>query len=185
VPNPAPPAIGRVLVVVSGLPGSGKTTLARQIAPALGLPLISKDVIKEALFDVLGTGDLDWSRRLGAASHKIMYALAADSAGAVLESHFWHGVSEPDLLSVGMPIIQVFCRCPAELALARYEARASGPLRHPGHLPSHQRAEATAAWASSTPAPLALEAPLVEVDTTSPADPAEVARAVLIAAAAL
>src|SRR4051794_10844242 len=43
-------------VVVSGIPASGKTTLARQLALALELPLVSKDVIKEALFDALGTG---------------------------------------------------------------------------------------------------------------------------------
>ena len=35
-------------VVVSGPPASGKTTLARAIAPALGLPLVAKDTIKEA-----------------------------------------------------------------------------------------------------------------------------------------
>jgi len=36
-------------VVVSGPPASGKTTLARTIAPALDLPLIAKDTIKQAL----------------------------------------------------------------------------------------------------------------------------------------
>jgi predicted kinase len=36
-------------VVVSGPPASGKTTLAVAIAPALGLPLIAKDTIKQAL----------------------------------------------------------------------------------------------------------------------------------------
>ncbi len=41
-------------VVVSGPPASGKTTLARAIAPALGLPLIAKDTIKEALMTVHG-----------------------------------------------------------------------------------------------------------------------------------
>ena len=40
-----------VYVVVSGPPGSGKSTLARGLAPELGLPLLSKDRIKEALFD--------------------------------------------------------------------------------------------------------------------------------------
>ena len=36
-------------VVVSGLPASGKTTLARQLADELNAPLISKDEIKEAM----------------------------------------------------------------------------------------------------------------------------------------
>jgi len=38
----------RTFVVVSGPSASGKTTLARAIAPALGLPLVAKDTIKVA-----------------------------------------------------------------------------------------------------------------------------------------
>jgi uridine kinase len=37
-----------VLVLVTGPPASGKTTLARPLADALDLPLIGKDLIKEA-----------------------------------------------------------------------------------------------------------------------------------------
>src|SRR6266508_4058354 len=58
----------RTLLLVTGAPSSGKTTLAVPLARHLGLPLITKDTIKEALFDTLGTGDHTWSTRLGAAS---------------------------------------------------------------------------------------------------------------------
>ena len=159
-----------VFVVVAGLPGSGKTSLARPLARELGLPLLSKDTVKEALFDVLGTGDLEWSQTLGRASHRVMYALAGESHGAVLESHFWRGLSEPDLLGLGSPIIQVYCRCPVELAVARYYDRAASPERHPGHLPEHQSDEVTRTWRESEPAPLDLGGPLIEVDTTAALD---------------
>jgi adenylate kinase family enzyme len=39
------------VVLVSGAPGSGKTTIAVPLAAELGLPLLSKDIIKEQLFD--------------------------------------------------------------------------------------------------------------------------------------
>ena len=158
----------RGFVVVGGVPGSGKTTLARPLARELRLPLVSKDTIKEALFDVLGTGDLEWSRRLGQAAHRVMYAIAAESQGAVLESHFWRGLAEDDLRALGSPMIQVYCRCPLDLAADRYRQRATSADRHPGHLPEHQAEEVTKAWREKEPQPLDLDGELIEVDTSKP-----------------
>jgi predicted kinase len=157
-------------VVVAGLPGSGKTTLAVALAKELRIPLISKDTIKEALFDVLGTGDLEWSQTLGKAAHTVMYALAAQTQAAVLESHFWRGVAEVDLTSLRRPLVQVYCRCPVEVAADRYRRRASSPERHPGHLPEHQSEEVTRSWRESDHEPLDLDAPVLEVDTTAAVD---------------
>ena len=56
---------GVTLVLVTGSPASGKTSLAQPLARQRGLPLLGKDAIKEALFDTLGTGGRTWSRRLG------------------------------------------------------------------------------------------------------------------------
>jgi adenylate kinase family enzyme len=42
------PSMAR-LVIVSGAPGAGKTTLARRLAAELAMPLIVRDDIKEAL----------------------------------------------------------------------------------------------------------------------------------------
>ena len=44
------------LIVVSGAPGTGKSTVARAVGSALRFGVLSLDPIKEALADVLGLG---------------------------------------------------------------------------------------------------------------------------------
>jgi predicted kinase len=57
-----------MFVVVSGPPASGKSTLAPALAGELGLPLVAKDTIKDALMSVLPVPDVEASRQLGRAS---------------------------------------------------------------------------------------------------------------------
>lgn len=46
------------LIIINGLPGTGKTTIAKPLASKLGFPLIAKDGIKEFLFDTVGLGKI-------------------------------------------------------------------------------------------------------------------------------
>jgi hypothetical protein len=46
----SPEPAGRRLVVVSGIPGSDKSTIARRLGEVLGLPIFDKDDILEAQF---------------------------------------------------------------------------------------------------------------------------------------
>jgi predicted kinase len=169
-----------VIVVVAGIPGSGKTTLARHLAPQLGWALVSKDVIEEALMDELGTGDVAWRGQLSRAAHKAMYALVPELGGpVVLEAHFHRGVAEQELSALGLPLLQVYCRCPVELAWERYQYRREDPSRHPGHLPEHQDETATSGWRMTEPRPLDLDVPLIEVDTSTEVDVVELAAMIL------
>jgi predicted kinase len=74
------------VVLISGAPGSGKTSLAGPLAAELGFALLGKDRIKETLHDALGAPapDLAWSRRLRAAAIELLWTLAADVPAVVL-----------------------------------------------------------------------------------------------------
>jgi predicted kinase len=159
-----------VLVLVTGPPASGKTTLAGPLAAALGLPLIGKDLIKEALFDVLGTGDRAWSRRLGKASFEVLYAVAGALPAAVLDANLGPEAA-PRLQAIDAHLLEVYCRCPADEVERRFASRA--PTRHPGHV-DHLLAPEIKATLTRGAGPLDL-GPVLEVDTTHPVDTSKVA----------
>ena len=157
-------------IIVAGPPAAGKTTLARSLAPRLGFPLLSKDTIKETLFDSLGTGSLEWSQQLGTSAFNIMFALADGMPQVMLEAYFQAKFAVPQLHAMNRPLLQVYCRCPIELAVDRYRKRIVDPHRHPGHLLEHQVESEIEKWASISQDPLQLDGPLIEVDTTHPID---------------
>jgi predicted kinase len=161
------------LIVVTGPPAAGKTVTARRLAADLGLPLIEKDVLKEALYDTLGPADLAWSRRLGAGVTEQLYRLAERFASlgvdALLESNFVTDLATPRFLKIAdkhpFRALQVVCTADAETIAARYARRAGTGERHPGHHDSLYGEEAVAGWLERH-RPLDLPGPVVIVDSS-------------------
>ena len=157
-----------LLIVVTGAPGSGKSTIAQDLASELGLPLLAKDDVKEALFDTLGVGDRDWSRRLGGATYEILFGVARrfleSGVSCILESNFSR--SEPLRSLPPSRAVQIFCTAPAEVVLDRYARRA----RHPGHLDDDIVGELGQRLAHDEWKPLDLGGTIIEIDTTTPVD---------------
>jgi AAA domain len=124
-------------VVLSGIPASGKTTVARIVSRELNLPLIDKDDILESLFDSRGAGDEGWRRTLSRESDAVLVQRALASEGAVLSS-FWHQLGMPAdsgtptawLSQLSGPVVHVHCCCDPLIAARRFLER----VRHPGHL---------------------------------------------------
>jgi predicted kinase len=158
------------LIVVSGAPGTGKSTVARELGAGLRLCVLSLDPIKEALADVLGLGDEDWSNRVGDAAAEVVFRLAAGFPDAIAEG-WWRGARRDRAMAEFAGAVEVFCHCDPELAGSRAAAR-RGAGRHPIHRdvinPVGAGAPAHIASLAATVTPLGLGGPLVDVDTGLP-----------------
>lgn len=122
-------------LVVSGLPASGKTTLARQLGAALELAVLDKDDFLEHLFAESHRIAPDERRALSRRADDEFIRASMLSSGAVLVS-FWR---RPELSETsGTPtewlaslpgVVEVYCACSPEVAARRFAAR----TRHPAH----------------------------------------------------
>jgi predicted kinase len=170
--------IERGFVIVSGAPGAGKSTLACPLAARLGLPLIAKDHIKETLYDNIPEWPdrPAWSKILGGASMELIWKLASLAPAAVLEANFRpHSDYERGrLAALAAPLVEVYCRCPPEVAAARYAAR------HAERHPTHVSGEVTLEYLAAFDRPVAL-GPVIEVDTSGAVDIDALADAVRVA----
>jgi predicted kinase len=169
------------LIVVTGAPGSGKSTVAEPLAARLRLPLIAKDDVKETLWDHAGGGDRERFLAYGRASYPLLLLFARRTLAAgrsvVLEANFApeHAAGELEALRADTPFrfVQVLCRADPATCLVRYRERADSDLRHPMHrvggeetIVSLERRLADGTWER----PIPLDGPLFTLDTNSPVD---------------
>jgi predicted kinase len=166
------------IVLVSGPPASGKTTLARPLAERLGFALLTKDDIKETLFTSIDgpPGDVEFSRRIGAASMDLLWALAPHCPAVVLEANFrtqsdYERAKVTALAEAGVQIVEVYCRLPREEASRRFAERARQERHHPAHVLAAMPPDRMIEYEE----PFALS-PVIEVDTRQPVDIEALAR---------
>jgi predicted kinase len=146
----APPPL---VLIVSGPPCTGKTTLARRLAASFALPVMTKDTIKESLFETLGVQDRAWSKRLGGASMELLYVYVGSQLAAgrscIVEGNFIAAYGTPAFRRLQerytfLPI-QVNCVADPAVLAARFRERSLSDERHPGHqdhLPRDPRIDA-------------------------------------------
>lgn len=159
----------KLLVLINGLPGSGKTTLGHRLAGILGAAFLSKDTIKEALWASSGN---DWHERtLGGPAMDVAWALAQAAPASVVIDSWWFKPRDLAFAQAGVDkvgadrVVEIWCQVPVELARARYANRGRAALHQDDR---HLLSGDWDRWAEHA-SPLGL-APVVFVDTTGSVD---------------
>ena len=128
-------------ILVTGIPAAGKSTMAEVVSEKLKLPVISKDNIKELLFDNVGFQSRAEKVKLGVASMEIMYYAAGQLMKAgqpfILENNFEYSSKQgiqTFLEKYQYSALTITLTGDYEVIYQRFLKRESSPDRHRGHV---------------------------------------------------
>lgn len=166
-----------LLIIVNGLPASGKTTLAQRLGTDIQLPVFSRDGVYETLYDALECQVNDCPTLLGSASFRLLYSIISSvlAVGQTLIIEGFFG--RPELRSAEFLQIQqhynfepfqILCRADGKILLERFLSRTQSIERHNGHQDLKWLEQNKERILKGELAPLSLDGQLIEIDTTTP-----------------
>lgn len=128
-------------ILITGIPASGKSSMADFLTEKLRLPVISKDRIKELMYDVIGFQSREEKVKLGVAGMNIMYYMAEQLMRCrqpfILENNF-ENISRDGLLDIlekySYKAITITLTGDYEKIYQRFLERNDSPERHRGHV---------------------------------------------------
>lgn len=117
-------------LIITGRPGSGKTTLAKALGERLHFPVVSRDALKEGYVHAHGLGHdqlpSDTNQLVTEQFFTLVEQHLRGGISVIIEAAFQHPVWAahlPALRALSNPVL-VLCVLPTELAAQRYHARA-------------------------------------------------------------
>lgn len=128
-------------ILVTGFPAAGKSTLAAALGRELGFPVLSKDDMKERLYDAVGFRSRAEKVALGVGAMEILYycagRLLAAGQSVILENNF-EDSSKEGLLALlekhPCPVVTVALTGDPRVVYQRFLERDTSPRRHRGHV---------------------------------------------------
>lgn len=165
-----------LLVIVSGPPGAGKTTLSSELGRRLEIPVFDRDDLKDSMFDTLGWSDREWSQRLGMAAYELLYLVAERliprGVSVILDTNFQRvALSERLGLMLSrhaFEVAVVHCQAEPTVLARRFRERWESGARHPGHTAEFTDEDAFIASLMERDYRPVEFGTVIEVDTTDP-----------------
>ena len=179
--NPSIAPTHPTLVLISGMPATGKSTLAEELAAELNWPVFTKDTFKELLFDVPGHDEEDFdeeeSEQLGAQSIALLLTIAdtlvSTGVNVVLEGNFRADLTaqqiEPFLARAY--VRHIYCALATEQIVERYADRLENDERHPVHVDTGDAEQLLVALQQKDYGPIRLPIATLIVNTENGFDP--------------
>lgn len=155
------------LIIVSGQPGSGKTTLAHRLAQLIGCPALCRDEIKEGMVHSFGSGFIaSTNDPLTARTyplffeclHLLLTSGVTVVAEAAFQHHLWSRGLEPlaDLAEIRI----LRCSSDGQTLLSRRQRRMDRNATRAAH------ADTDALGIQHDWTPIHLDRPTLDIDTT-------------------
>lgn len=128
------------LIMITGLPGSGKSSFCAYASRKLNLPVLEKDHYKEILFDDIGFKSREEKLKLGTAAMNIMYDHARQllkmGMSVIMDNNF-ENASLPGIKKLasetGCRLITLRFEDDIAAIHRRFLKRDKDPRRHRGH----------------------------------------------------
>ncbi len=133
--------LGKKVILVNGVPASGKSTIASMISNEFDLPVLTLDTIKEPFMLLHSQISRDFNRELGkAAYHAIWSTVKQAPANCVYVIDAWFGFQPKELLLQYLndaevsDVLEIWNQISGETAASRYISRSTQrPKGHPGN----------------------------------------------------
>lgn len=168
------------LVIITGRPGSGKTTLAKELGKTLHFPVISRDEVKEGYVSTFNVQHdelpQDTNKVVSEIFFKSIEFLLSNNVSVIAEAAFQHNIWEPEMsrLKNYSDVFIVYCEIDAEVAAKRHLERgindSTREFFHGDKRVSHFKETRTALPAEEYEPP-SFKVPIIKVSTENGYNP--------------
>ena len=129
------------LIILAGMPATGKSTVAASLSRVFGYPVLEKDHIKEALFDTLGFENYAQKRALDHAANnvllRVLNTMLKAGTSLIVDNNFDTASAEQlcAILDLHQPnCVTIFLSGDPRVLYTRYTQRDNLHKRHLGHV---------------------------------------------------